>query len=361
MRAAVLEQQPGELVIDEISLTTPEADEVLIPTTACGLCHSDLHMIDGHLPSPLPAVLGHEAAGIVQAVGDDVTEFALGDRVVSCLSMFCGNCRECGVGDTWLCENRHALGKRSDGSSRLWRGEVEVNQMTGLGAFAEEMLVHRNAIVKVPDELPLELGALLGCAVITGVGSVFNGARVRPGSTVAVIGCGGVGLNIVQGAALAGAERIIAVDLNDEKLSLASTFGATDVVNGSTTDTIAAVLELTSGGVDAAFEAIGTPTTAQQAFGMIRPGRTAYLVGLPSATAKIELPGALMLLQGRGLQGLFMGSNNFKRDIPMLANLYLQGRLRLDELVAARIDLAQVNDGYAAMRKGTEARSVIVF
>ncbi|HEY5662879.1 MAG TPA: Zn-dependent alcohol dehydrogenase [Ilumatobacter sp.] len=361
MRAAVLETCPGELVVDEITLTAPEPDEVLIQTVACGLCHSDLHMIDGHLPTPVPVVLGHEAAGIVQAVGEDVTDFAPGDRVVSCLSMFCGGCRECQVGNTWLCERRSALGKRRDGTTRLWRGDVAVAQMTGLGAFAEEMLVHRNAIVKVPDELPLELGALLGCAVITGVGSVVNGARLRPGATVAVIGCGGVGLNIVQGAVIAGAERIIAVDLNPEKLALARLFGATDVVNGAETDPVQAVQELTKGGVDAAFEAIGLPVTAQQAFRMVRPGRTAYLVGLPAVGATIELPGTQMLLQGRGLQGLFMGSNNFRRDIPILANLYLQGRLKLDELVAARIDLEQVNEGYAAMRRGTEARSVIVF
>ena len=361
MRAAVLEQSPGDLVIDELSLTTPEPDEVMIQTVACGLCHSDLHMIDGHLPTPVPAVLGHEAAGIVQAVGSDVTEFEPGDRVVSCLSMYCGTCSECLVGNTWLCEQRQSLGKRTDGTSRIRRGDQEVAQMTGLGAFAEEMLVHRNAIVQVPDALPLELGALLGCAVITGVGSVINGARIRPGQTVAVIGCGGVGLNIVQGAALAGAGRIIAVDLNAEKLALATTFGATDVVDGAETDPVTAVKELTGGGVDAAFEAIGLPATAQQAFMMLRPGRTAYLVGLPAAGATIELPGTLMLLHGRGLQGLFMGSNNFKRDIPILANLYLQGRLKLDELVAARIDLEQVNEGYAAMRKGTEARSVIVF
>jgi S-(hydroxymethyl)glutathione dehydrogenase/alcohol dehydrogenase len=361
MRAAVLEECPGDLVIDELSLTLPEPDEVMLQTVACGLCHSDLHMIDGHLPTPVPAVLGHEAAGIVQAVGENVTEFKPGDRVVSCLSMYCGTCSECSVGNTWLCEQRQGLGRRTDGTSRIRRGDQEIAQMTGLGAFAEEMLVHRNAIVKVPEGLPLELGALLGCAVITGVGSVVNGAQIKPGSTVAVIGCGGVGLNIVQGAALAGAGRIIAVDLNPEKLALATTFGATDVVNGSETDAVAAVKELTGGGVDAAFEAIGLPATAQQAFMMLRPGRTAYLVGLPAAGAKIELPGTLMLLQGRGLQGLFMGSNNFKRDIPMLANLYLQGRLKLDELVAARIDLEQVNEGYAAMRRGTEARSVIVF
>jgi len=361
MRAAVLEEQPGDLVIDEITLTKPEPDEVLIQTSACGLCHSDLHMIDGSLPTPLPAVLGHEAAGIVQAVGDDVSEFKPGDRVVSCLSAYCGSCNECMIGNTWLCERRNALGRRRDGSSRMWRGDEEVAQMTGLGAFAEEMLVHRNAIVQIPDELPLELGALLGCAVITGVGSVFNGARIQAGSTVAVIGCGGVGLNIVQGARLAGAERIIAVDVHPEKLVLATTFGATDVVNGSDVDPVQTVRELTGGGVDAAFEAIGLPATATQAFMMVRPGRTAYLVGLPSAAAKIELPGAITTLQARGLQGLMMGSNNFKRDIPKLATMYLQGRLKLDELVAARIDLEQVNEGYDAMKRGTEARSVIIF
>ena len=233
--------------------------------------------------------------------------------------------------------------------------------MGELGGFAEEMLVHRNAIVKVPDDLPLELGALLGCAVITGVGSVINGAKVRPGSTVAVIGVGGIGLNIVQGAVLAGAERIIAVDLRDEKLALAKTFGATDVINGGAVDAVQAVIEMTGGGVDYAFEAIGLSATALQAFQMIRPGRTAYLVGLPGATDTIELPGPPMLLQARGLQGLFMGSNRFKRDIPMLANLYLQGRLKLDELVSARLTLDQVNAGYDVMRTGVEARSVIVF
>ncbi len=210
--------------------------------------------------------------------------------------------------------------------------------MAGLGGFAEEMIVHRNSIVKVPDELPMHLGALLGCAVITGVGAVFNSAKVRPGSTVAVIGAGGIGLNIVQGARLAGAERIIAVDLNPEKLALARTFGATDVVDGSDGEAVAAVRELTDGGVDASFEAIGLTATAQQAFEMLRPGRTAYLVGLPAIGANIELPGTAMVLQARGLQGVIMGSNQFKRDIPMLANLYLQGRLKLDELVAAQID-----------------------
>ena len=330
-------------------------------THTCGLCHSDLHVMENKLPMPPPVLLGHEAAGVVTAVGSDVTEFRIGDHVVGCLNVHCGACRQCTAGRSWLCERRRSLTFRTDGTSRVRRGEQQVTQMSGLGGFAEEMLVHRNGIVQVPVELPLELGALLGCAVITGVGSVFNGARVQAGSTVAVIGAGGVGLNIVQGARLAGAERIIAVDLNPEKLALATTFGATDTVNGADGDAVAAVVELTGGGVDYAFEAIGLSATAAQAVMMVRPGATAYLVGLPAAGVPIELPGTQMVLQHRGVQGLFMGANQFKRDIPMLANLYLQGRLKLDELVSARITLDQINAGFAAMRAATEARSVIVF
>lgn len=361
MRAALLESVPGELVITDLSLTAPGPDEVLVQTVACGLCHSDLHVMDGKLPMPPPVLLGHEAAGIVTAVGSDVTEFRPGDHVVGCLNVHCNACGQCTRGRTWLCERRRSLTFRADGTSRVRRGEQQVTQMSGLGGFAEEMLVHRNGIVQVTDDLPLELGALLGCAVITGVGSVFNGARIRAGSTVAVIGAGGVGLNIVQGARLAGAERIIAVDLNAEKLALATVFGATDVVNGSEVDAVASVVEMTGGGVDVAFEAIGLSATAAQAVQMVRAGCTAYLVGLPAQGTPIELPGTAMVLQHRGLQGLFMGANQFKRDIPMLANLYLQGRLMLDELVAARIRLDDVNAGFDAMRRATEARSVIVF
>jgi S-(hydroxymethyl)glutathione dehydrogenase/alcohol dehydrogenase len=237
-----------------------------------------------------------------------------------------------------------------------------VNPFAGLGAFAERMVVHRNAIVTVPKELPLDRAALLGCAVVTGVGSVVNGARVAPGSTVAVIGCGGIGLNLIQGAVLAGAGRIIAIDLQKKKLDLARIFGATDVIDASSADDpVKAVQELTKGGVDYAFEAIGLTKTAEQAFAMIRPGRTAYLVGVPPMGASIQLPGIAMLMLGKGLQGLFMGSSRFKQDIPMLASLYLRGRLKLDELIAERITLAQVNEGYAKMRTGEQARSVIVF
>ncbi len=361
MRAAVLTAAPGELEICDVNIDGPGPDEVLIRTAACGLCHSDLHVMEGLLPVPLPSVLGHEAAGVVEAVGSDVNEFKPGDRVVSCLSMFCGSCSECQIGRTWLCEMRGFMGRPQDATPRLSNEDGAVNQMTGLGGFAEQMLVHRNAVVAVPDEIPLDCASLLGCAVVTGVGSVINAAKVEPGSTVAVIGCGGVGLNIIQGAVLAGASRIIAVDIQPDKFPLAQEFGATDVVDGNGDDPVAVVREMTSGGVHYAFEAIGLPQTAQQAVMMARPGRTGYLVGVPAVGATIELPGTLMTLQARALQGVFMGSNQFKRDIPMLADLYLRGRLKLDELVSQRIPIEGVNEGYDLMRAGSVARSVITF
>ncbi len=359
MRAAILHEAPGELVIDEVTVTSIGPDEVLVRTVACGLCHSDLHFIDGSIPGPLPALYGHEAAGYVEAVGADVHEFRPGDPVIGCLSTFCSECRQCRAGRTFLCDNRKHLQVDADGHSRVRQGDVEVYQMSGIGGFAEQMLVHRNTITKVPEELPLDVGAVLGCAVLTGVGAAFKTARVKPGSTVAVVGVGGIGLNVIQGAALAGALRIIAVDLNAEKLKLARTFGATDGVNASEVDAVGEVVEMTQGGVDSSFEAIGLATTANQAFRMLRPGGMAYLVGLSPHGTNYEFAGNDMVLRSRGVQGVFMGSNYFKEDIPMLANLYLQGRLKLDELVSARISLDEINDGFAQMQAGTVARSVV--
>lgn len=365
MRAALLEQMPGDLVVQDVELADIGPEEVLVRTVACGLCHSDLHVMEGLTPHAMPSLLGHEAAGVVEAVGTDVGDFAVGDHVVGCLNAHCNRCAQCTAGRTFLCENRRALQRRADGSSRVRRvrdgSREDVNQMAGLGGFGEMMLTHRSALAPVPTELPLELGALLGCAVITGVGAAFNTARVRAGTTVAVVGVGGIGLNIIQGAALAGAERIIAVDLNPAKAELAATFGATDFVDASSTDAVAAVVELTGGGADATFEAIGLAATADQAFRMLRPGAIAYLVGLSPVGTNYEFTGNDLVLRSRGVQGVFMGSNHFKRDIPMLANLYLQGRLKLDELVSATIGLDEINDGFAAMREGTVARSVIVF
>ena len=233
--------------------------------------------------------------------------------------------------------------------------------MAGLGAFAEQMLVHENGVVAVDPDVPFDVAALIGCAVMTGVGSATNGARIRPGETVAVIGCGGIGLNIVQGCRLAGAGRIIAVDLNADKLEMARGFGATEVVDASQEDPVEVILRLTDGGVDAAFEAIGLTATADQALAMVRPGRTAYLVGVPPVTSPMTISGASMVLQAKGVRGLFMGNSNFKVEMPLLARHYLEGRLELDRLVSAHITLDEVNDGYAELRAGATIRSVITF
>ena len=362
MRAAVLHEAPGDLVIEDLAIAEPIGREVLIRTKASGLCHSDLHVIEGLLSLPsLPAALGHEASGIVEAVGPDVTAFAPGDHVITCLTQFCGVCTECHAGRIFICQNRHSLARGPELEPTLSLNGTPVLPMTGLGAFAEQMLVHENGVVAVDPAVPFDVAALIGCAVMTGVGSAINGAQIRPGETVAVIGCGGIGLNIVQGCQLAGAGRIIAVDLNAEKLEAARGFGATDVVDASIDDPVTAVHALTGGGVDAAFEAIGLTATGEQALAMIRPGRTAYLVGVPPFTSTMTVPGALMVLQAKGLRGLFMGNSNFKVEMPNLVRHYLEGRLELDRLVSAHITLDEVNSGYAELKAGATLRSVIMF
>ena len=345
MRAAVLHEAPGDLVIEDLDIASPIGHEVLIETKASGLCHSDLHVIEGLLPLPsLPAVLGHEASGIVEAVGPDVTAFSPGDHVITCLTQFCGLCSECLAGRIWICPNRHSLVRGPNETPRLALGDRPVLQMAGLGAFAEQMLVHENGVVAVDPDVPFDVAALIGC-----------------GETVAVIGCGGIGLNIVQGCRLAGAGRIIAVDLNADKFEMARGFGATEVVDASQEDPVEAILRLTDGGVDAAFEAIGLTATANQALAMVRPGRTAYLVGVPPITSTMDISGAAMVLQAKGVRGLFMGNSNFKVEMPLLVRHYLEGRLELDRLVSAHITLDEVNDGYAELRAGATIRSVITF
>ena len=360
MRAAILAEAPGKLVVDEVTIDRPRTDEVLVRVAACGLCHSDVHLLDAHLPATLPAVLGHECAGVVEAVGAAVQSVRVGDHVVTCTAQYCGTCPRCGAGETWLCERRRSIGRTPDDPPMRWE-DRPLHASGSLGGLAELMLVHERAVVGVSTEVPLDLAALLGCAVLTGVGSVLNGAKVKPGETVAVIGCGGVGLNVVQGARLAGAGRIVAVDRQPAKLALAPTFGATDVVDAASADPVAAVLELTGGGVDHAFEVVGLPATILQAFDMARAGGTAYVVGVPATGATIELPGGPLVFRQKGLRGLIMGSSRFTEDIPMLARIYLEGRLELDALVAERIDLDDVNAGYDTLRTGTAARSVVTF
>jgi len=359
MKAAVLEQFNAPLVIRDVDIAKPAAHEVLVRTAAVGLCHSDLHYIEGLRAVPLPMVLGHEVSGVVEAVGAHVSGLKPGDHVVGCLSVFCGTCPACVSGRQVLCANPDV--KQAPGAAkRLSMHGQPVTQNFNLSGFAEYMLVHPNALVKVRDDMPLDRAALLGCAVITGTGAVFRSARVEPGATVAVVGCGGVGLSAINGAAIAGAARIIAIDLLADKLELARTFGATDVIDSSRTDPVAAVRELTGGGVEYAFECIGNKTASEQCWAMLRPGGTVTVIGLFRPGVKVELPGSDFITEKR-LQGSLMGSNRLTQDIPRLVELYMQGKLKLDELISQRIALDDINAGFEAMKAGHVARSVIVF
>jgi S-(hydroxymethyl)glutathione dehydrogenase/alcohol dehydrogenase len=360
MRAAVLKTIPGQLEIDDVVVGEPGPGEVLVHTAAAGLCHSDLHFMTGAYPYPTPTVLGHESAGVVEAVGPGVTHVQEGDHVISCLSVFCGKCEHCLSGHPNRCA-KEGLSRDFTGPQRLSMGDGSAcHQFLHLSSFAEHMLVHENALVKIRKDMPLDRAALIGCSVTTGLGAVFRTAAVPATSTVAVIGCGGVGLNVVQGAAMAGASRVIAVDMNETKLEFAKQFGATDVVNASQTDAVSAVQQLTGGGVEYSFEAIGLKVTAEQAWQMLAPGGTATVVGMIPIGQSVELNGFDFLAEKK-IQGSNMGSNRFRFDMPRYVDLYMDGKLKLDELVSERIKLEDVNDGFEQMKKGEIARSVIIF
>lgn len=360
MRAAVLNTIPGQLDIEEVQISEPGPREVLVRVAAAGLCHSDLHFMEGKYPYLTPAVLGHESAGVVEAVGDQVTYVKPGDHVITCLSVYCGNCENCLTGHLSICSNSAVTDRGPGEEPRLSRDGEPVWQFLKMSSFAEMMLIHEHGLVKIREDMPLDRAALIGCGVTTGLGAVFNTAKVEPGTTVAVIGCGGIGLNAIQGARIAGAGRIIAIDMLDNKLELARQFGATDTVNASEGDPVAQVVEMTGGGVHYSFEAIGLKVAAEQAFGMIRNGGTATIIGMIPVGQNIELPGVSFLFEKK-IQGSNMGSNRFRVDMPRYVDLYLDGRLKLDELVSARISLDDVNDGFEKMKQGSVARSVIVF
>jgi S-(hydroxymethyl)glutathione dehydrogenase/alcohol dehydrogenase len=359
MKAAVLREINKPLVIEDIQHGKPGPREVLVRTVAAGVCHSDLHFQNGSYPYPLPAVLGHESAGVVEAVGSDVTYVKPGDHVITCLSAFCGHCEHCLTGHMSLCQEPEL--QRAPGQpSRLAKGSENLWQFLNLSSFAEYMLVHEHAIAKIRPDMPLDRAALIGCGVTTGVGAVIHTAKVEPGSTVAVIGCGGVGLSAINGAAIAGAARIIAVDMVPSKLELARKFGATDVVNAKEVDAVGTVVEMTGGGVHYSFEAIGLKVTAEQSFKMLRRGGTATIIGMIPVGTNIELHGPEFLME-RKIQGSNMGSNRFRVDMPRFVEFYLQGRLHLDDLISRRIRLEDVNDGMEALKTGEVARSVIMF
>ena len=359
MKAAVFREVNVPMEIEDIQISKPGPREVLVNTKAAGICHSDMHFFNGTYPGQLPMVLGHESAGVVEAVGSDVHYVKPGDHVITCLSVFCGHCDHCLTGHLSLCQEPE-VNRSKDEEPRLSDTQTPLTQFAQLGSFAEQMLVHEHAVVKIREDMPMDRAALIGCGVTTGVGAVIHTAAVEPGSTVAVIGCGGIGLSCINGAAIAGAARIIAIDMVPSKLELARKFGATDVVDASSGDAIEQVREMTGGGVHYSFEAIGLKVTAEQAFKMIRPGGTATVIGMIPPGEMVSIHGP-EFLQEKKIQGSMMGSNRFRVDMPRFVDFYLQGRLHLDDLVSNRIKLLDINEGMAALETGEVARSVIIF
>lgn len=354
MKAAVLRDVNKPLVIEEAALDEPGPRQVLVKTAASGVCHSDLHFIEGSWPIPLPAVLGHEAAGIVEQVGGGVSYVEPGDHVILSFVPVCGACRFCARGQPYLCGQGRIRGQT------LHIGDQAISPFLSMSSFAEYMVVPEDSLVKIRNDMPLDRAALIGCGVMTGVGAAMNTAKVEPGSTCAVIGTGGVGLNVIQGCALAGAERIIAVDIHPNKLEMAREFGATHFVDAAKEDPVAKVHELTGGGADYAFEVIGLPTAIRQAFDMIRRGGEAIVVGMAPAGSEVTVSAAAFLME-KNLRGCTYGSARPRYDMPRIIDLYMAGKLKLDELVSRTYPLEGINDAFAAMKNGEVARSVIVF
>ena len=359
MKAAVFHGPNTPMTIEDVQLDALKPREIRVKTEFAGICHSDLHFVEGVFPFRAPAVLGHESAGIVVEIGSDVEYVKEGDHVITCLSVFCGCCNHCLSGFPNRCGGRATARKKGEKSRLSMNGEP-VAQFAHLSSYAEELLVHENAVVKIREDMPLDRAALIGCGVTTGVGAALRTANVEAGSTVAVIGCGGIGLSAINGAAIAGAGRIIAIDRLDSKLELAKEFGATDIINASDGDSVQQVKDLTKGGVDYSFEAIGLKQTSEDAWNMLTTGGTATVIGMLPAGQKIEIPG-MDLLQEKKLQGSMMGSNRFRIDMPRYVDFYLSGKLKLDPLISRRIPLSEINEGMEALKTGEVARQIITF
>ena len=360
MKAAVFHGPREPLTIEEVEIDKPMAHEVVVRTVASGVCHSDVHYVDGLYPMAAPAILGHEGAGIVEAVGDQVTYVQPGDHVITCLSAFCGQCDNCLSGRPYICKGASTLRRRNtDPPKYTWDGKP-VGQFAGLAAYAEQMLVHENAVVKIREDMPLDRAALIGCGVTTGVGAALNTAQVEPGSSVAVFGAGGVGISVIQGARIAGARMIIAVDTVEAKLAWAKEMGATHVVDASSHDPVQAIKSMTGGGVEYSFEAIGNKRAAEQAYESLDRGGTATIIGMIPMGQKIEIDGS-SILQAKRLQGSTMGSNRFRKDMPRYVDFYMQGMLKLDEMITRRGRLEDVNEAFRAMKAGEVVRTVLTF
>jgi S-(hydroxymethyl)glutathione dehydrogenase/alcohol dehydrogenase len=362
VKAAVLFAWGEPLKIESVNLKPPRRDEVVVKLVASGICHSDLSVIRAALPFPPPVVLGHEGAGIVEEVGKDVHDLKPGDHVVLCWVQNCGKCHFCVAGRSHLCDAN--VQSMMTGEECVFEKDgLAISRMVGVGSFAERTVVRATSAIKIRDDIPLDRACLVGCGVMTGVGAAVNTARLRPGATVAVFGCGGVGLNVIQGAVLCGAARIIGVDLLPQKLEMARQFGATDTINArETADVPEAIRGLTGGlGVDYAFEVIGASAVITQAFNSLKRGGTVVVVGVPPLGEETTFSGFTLALDEKAIIGSLYGSANVRREMPMLLDLYMQKRLKLDELVSRRIRLDQVNEAFEAMEKGEVARSVIMY
>ena len=359
MKAAVLFEPKTPLRIEDVGVADPAPHEVLIRTVAVGVCRSDLHFVDGIYPHALPTIPGHEAAGVVEAVGSEVRTVKVGDPGVTCLSAFCGHCEFCVTGRMFLCIDAGV--RRSKGAPpRLTLDGQPVAQMLNLSAYAEMMLVHEHACVAIDPEMPMDRAALIGCAVTTGAGAVFNTTDVTPGETVCVVGCGGIGLAAVNAAKIAGAGKIIALDPVPEKRALAEKLGATHSIDALSDTAADEVVEITRGGVHHAIEAVGRPQSAATAVKVLRRGGTATILGMLPPSEKVGLS-AIDLLSGKKLQGGLMGSNRFPVDIPRLVDFYMRGSLDLDTIIAGRMPLDRINEAFDELRKGDATRSVITF
>ena len=360
MKAAVLFETKRPLEIADVDVAKPAAHEVLIRTVAVGVCRSDLHFVDGAYPHPLPAIPGHEAAGVVEAVGSEVRTVKVGDHVVTCLSAFCGHCEFCVTGRMFLCVSTDVRRGKDEAPRLVMANGDPVNQMLNLSAYAEMMLVHEHACVAIDPDMPLDRAALIGCAVTTGAGAVFNTTDVSPGETVCVVGCGGIGLAAVNAAKIAGAGKIIALDPVPEKRAIAEKLGATHSFDALSETAVAEVVELTKGGVHHAIEAVGRPQSADTTVRVLRRGGTATILGMMPLDQKVGLS-AMDLLSGKRLQGGIMGYNRFPVDIPRLVDFYQRGLLDLDTIIAERLPLAEINHAFDELRKGDATRSVITF
>ena len=362
-RAAVLTGVNAPFQVTDVELAPPRTGEVLVKIAASGLCGSDLNVISGKRTLvPFPAILGHEASGVIVECGRGVDRIRPGDSVVLSIVPSCGQCRSCLLDRRNYCEvagAAMAAGALLDGTRRLSADGRELHHFLTVSSFAEYAVVPESGAVTIPDSMPLDHAALLGCGVLTGFGAVHNTAGVTAGSRVAVFGCGGVGLNIVQGARLAGAARILAVDVMADKLALARKLGATDAVDASAADPVAAVRDMV-GGADYAFEALGREQTIQQAWASLDVGGQLVLVGLLPGGARLTLD-AGPFLNEQSVRGCYFGSADISRDVPVLVQHYLHGDLVLDELISRRITLDDLDDGFADLRSGRGVRSVLVF